>query len=716
MKLSFRAAARRAPSVRASLYWLCLPPLVLIAQAGWAEDTPVTLPSISVTAEPETPLDQPASTGSNLPLTRRETPASVDAITRAQLDERGDTRLTDAIIRAPGFSSIGHPGNGGSGLSVRGFTDAASVMQLYDGIRQYGQIGVTFPFDTWAVDRIEVLRGPASVIYGEGAIGGVVNVIPKKPRRGPVENQIRATLGTDATRGLAFGSGGSIDEQFSYRFDISGDRSANWVDRGDSRNLAMSGALQWEPSPDFRLKLSHAQGWQRPMRYFGTPLVDGRLDDALRGKNYNVDDALIRYNDQWTELSAEWTPNDATTVRSRLYRIGSRRHWRNAEYYDYLPATGLVQRSSYTEILHDQWEIGNTTDATFKGRLLGLPSQVSVGVSLSHSAFRHTNNSPYAGTSEVDPYDVDPGHFVNVAGTSPRYRNGAWQYAVFGENRLALTDKWSVLAGIRYDHAEVARRDLVLGQETLSRSFSHVGWRAGTVYDLTPDLALYGQYAEAADPIGALLMLSPSNGRFDLASGRQVELGIKQTFWGGKGDFTLAGYHIVKKNLVTADVADPSVSVQVGQQSSRGIEATLGLELASGWRLDANAALLRARYDDFTESAGGVAVSRAGNTPVNVPERQASMWLSWRFLPAWTASAGMRYVGRRFADRANTLELPSYTVADLSLQWQPRRDTTISLRGFNVFDRDYVTTAYYHPTQWLYGSGRRVELTVLHRF
>jgi iron complex outermembrane receptor protein len=695
---------------------LCLPMFLFPASAARAADAVTTLAPISVTTDDVSTLSQPASTGSNLGLTPLQTPASVDTITREQLDERGDANLIDAVSRAPGFSNIAHPGNGGSALSVRGFTDSTSVMQLYDGVRQYGGIGITFPFDTWSVDHIEVLRGPTSVIYGEGAIGGVVNVIPKKPTRGPIENEVHATVGTEDTQRLGFGSGGAINDKLSYRFDISGNHSGNWVDMGDSRNLSVSGALQFDVSPDLWVKLSYAQGWQKPMRYFGTPLIDGELDDSIRKKNYNVGDSMIKYDDRWLELSTQWTPNANTTVRSRLYQIDSHRHWRDAEYYDYLPSTGLIERSSYTEILHDQSQIGNTTDVTFKSRLLGLENQVSVGFDVNHSSFKHTNNSPYSGTSFVDPYDFDPGDFINVAGTTPRYRNKSSQYALFAEDRLALTDKWSVLAGIRYDHADVTRQDLVQDVRAFDKTFTNVGWRVGTVYDLTPDFAVYGQYSEMADPVGALLMMNPSTADFKLATGKQVEVGVKQNFWDGKGDFTLAAYRIVKKNLLTADVADPTVSVQVGQQSSRGIEASLRLDFARNWSLDANATVLRARYDDFTESVGGTAVSRNGNVPTNVPERLANVWLSWRFLPDWTAIAGLRYVGRRFADRANTLELASYTTTDLALRWQARRDMSFTLRGFNVFDRHYATTAYYNETQWLVDDGRRVELTMNYQF
>lgn len=704
-------ALHRPPCIALAAAATCLPAYAQDNATSARELAPVT-----VTSARSTVLEAPASVGSNLGLTPMEAPASVDVITRERLEERGDARLIDAITRAPGLSSLAHPGNGGSALSARGFTGSTSVMQLYDAVRQYGGVGITYPFDTWSVDRVEVLRGPASVIYGEGAIGGVVNIVPKKPTNGPIENEIQATVGTQDTQRMAFGSGGAITDKLSYRFDVSGNKTAGSVDMGDAKNLALSGALQWQATPELSLKLSYAKGWQEPARYFGVPLVNGQQAPSLRTKNYNVGDSLIKYDDQWTELSAEWTPNETTTVRSRVYHIDSKRHWRDVETYNYMPGTGLIARSDYTEILHDQWQVGNTTTASFKHALLGMKNTVSVGFDVNRAAFTHTNNSPYSGTSTVDPYVFDRGTFINVAGTAPKYRNDATQYALFAEDRIELTPAWSIVGGLRYDRADISRQDLVANQSAFDKSFSHVGWRAGTVYNLAPNLAVYAQYSEAADPVSALLMLSPANSKFDVSTGRQVEVGVKQNFLANKGEWTLAAYHIVKKNLVTRDVVNPATSVQVGQQSSKGIEATVGVEFLPGWRVDANASMLQARYDDFTESVGGAAVSRDGKVPTDVPQRLANAWLTWRFMPAWTAGAGLRYVGHRYADRANTLDMPSYVTTDLSLQWRARKDTAISLRGFNVFDRHYVTTAYYNATQWLQGSGRRVELSVNHRF
>ena len=674
-----------------------------------------TLDVVRVNARKENELQKPLETGSHLGLTSLETPASVEQIDRSTLTERGDSSIVDAVSRATGFSASPHPGNGGSELGARGFVGASSVTQLYDGLRPYGAIGVTYPFDTWFVDHIDVLRGPASVIYGEGSIGGVVNIVPKKPTPGAIENELQLGAGTERTARAAFGSGGSLTDRLSYRFDVSANRSANWVDRGDSRDLSASLALRYDVTPDLYVSASYAQGFQHPMQYFGIPLVNGSLDRSLYSKNYNVGDSMISYRDSWATVSANWQPSDALNVTTTFYRMKSNRHWKDAEYYTYIPQSGLIERSSYTEIFHDQEQYGNVTAATMGSVLLGMRNTFSLGFEFNHTTFQHDNNSPYSGTSYVDPYDFDPGSFVNVPGTFPKYRSQANQYAVFAEDRLAITSRWSVVGGVRYDHASVNRDDLVNGG-AFTKVFPYTGWRLGTVFDIRPDLAVYGQYAVAADPVSSLLMLNATKAQFTLATGRQIEVGIKQTLFGGRADWTLAAYRIVKNNLVTADPLNPNQSLQVGQQSSHGLEATVGAQITPALRVDTNVALLRARYDDYVQGSGGTAVSFTGNVPVSVPQQLANLWVSDRFAPDWTAIAGLKYVGKRYADAANTLTMPSYATVDLALAWQPRKDTTVTARAYNVFNRRYVEAAYYDETQYLLGNDRRFELLLNYRF
>ncbi|MEC3948644.1 TonB-dependent receptor domain-containing protein [Sphingobium sp. HWE2-09] len=170
-------------------------------------------------------------------------------------------------------------------------------------------------------------------------------------------------------------------------------------------------------------------------------------------------------------------------------------------------------------------------------------------------------------------------------------------------------------------------------------------------------LALYGQYATAADPVGALVATSVAQSDFDLSTGRQYEAGIKHVFWGTRGQWTLAVYDIVKRKLLTSDPLIPTIQVQVGRQSSRGVEASLFLESIDRLSLTVNGALLRARYDDFAELVGSVLFQRAGNRPSNVATKSANAFVIWSFADDWVIDGGVSYVGKRYQDAANTRRL-----------------------------------------------------------
>ncbi|WP_142846598.1 TonB-dependent siderophore receptor [Telmatospirillum sp. J64-1] len=705
---------RRSVSLATLLLASAAPVFAADSEAEPAGEEVLQLSPVTVTGQEPAAggglnLDQPGTAGSRLTLTPLETPASVEIISGETIRNRGQSTISEAVTQnATGFTSIGTPGNGGTALTTRGFAGHGSVMRLYDGSRFYVGAGtVTFPFDTWAVDRVEVLRGPASVLYGEGAIGGVVNVVPRSMRE--KRNEAMLAGGSHGTVRAAAGSAGPVNEKLSYRLDVSGSRSDGWVDRDDTRSLALSAAVQWQVTPDASLTISHDYGYQEPQRYFGTPLINGALDKGLRRKNYNVEDSRIVYRDHWTQVKGEWAVTEALTLRNTTYLLNSDRHWRNAESYQWNATTGLIDRSDYIEIRHDQQQVGNRFDATLRGTVLGMKNEVTTGFEINRIDFEHSNNSPYGGSSSVDPYNPDPGRFINVAGTMPRYKSRTDQHALFLDNRLSLTDKLSVVGGLRYDAPKVQRDDLI-GGTRYSKTFHTTSWRAGAVYEALPGLALYGQYATAVDPVGNLISMNPTQIDWELSTGRQVEVGIKHSFLGGRGEWTLAGFHIVKDNLLTRDPDNPAVTVQVGEQSSRGIEASLSLGLWEGVRLDANGTILDARYDEFVQSVGGTAVSYAGNVPRNIPERVANVWASWAFAPAWEAMAGMQYVGRTYSDDANLYSRPSYTVFNLGLDHRPTDNTKLSLRAFNLFDEVYAVSG--NSTSWLLGRPRSVELSL----
>ena len=191
-------------------------------------------------------------------------------------------------------------------------------------------------------------------------------------------------------------------------------------------------------------------------------------------------------------------------------------------------------------------------------------------------------------------------------------------------------------------------------------------------------------------PLGTLLTLSPAQQLFDLTPGRQIEAGAKQALANGRGEWAVAGYHIVKEKLLVPDPNNPTLRQQIGQQSSRGLEVSGAFTLGFGLRVDANVALLDARYDDFTEVVGGVLTSWVGNTPTNVPERVGSLWLTWNLPREFQVQGGMRYIGQRYLNNANTATTPSATVVDASIRRNLTSSMSIDLRATNLFDEFYL--------------------------
>ncbi|CAI8886761.1 iron complex outermembrane recepter protein [Pseudomonas sp. IT-93MI4] len=689
-----------------------------------ADGQPLTLPTGTISApavdEESVSLTTPTTAGSRLNLTAMETPASVESLSGEQVRARGDRSVQDAVSRSTSISRTGTPGDGGTSLQARGFTGQSSVMQLYDGNRMYTGMGtVTFPVDTWSVQRVDVLRGPASVLYGEGATGAVVNVIPKKPFEGEIENHLGLGYGSYDSQQQAFDSGGSLTDTLSYRLNLNRLRSNGWIDRGDSSSDFISAALRWQATDDLAFTLAHDYGDQRPQNYFGTPLINGRLQDSLRNKNYNVRDDQQHYNDQWTRLTSDWQINDAVSASNELYYLKAQRRWQNAENYNFDTATQQLSRSGYFGIGHKQEQIGDRQTFTFKHSLFGLDSQTVTGVDYNRIRFQLNSNSPFNDVlpngQPLDLYHPQPGYFESANPYRDQFDSTTKQMSVFAENRTQLSERWSLVTGVRRDYVHVDRNNLVDDSQS-DKPLTGNNWKAGLVFALTPQTSFYGQVATSTDGIGGLISLSPSQQQYDLSTARQTEIGLKQLFWDQRGEFTLAAYRIVKKKLLTDDPGNPTLKQQVGQQSSNGLEASLDLQLPHAWQLQANAAIVKAKYDDFSEVVDGQTLSYNGNRPVDVPRRTANLWLNKNLSDDLKAGAGVRYVDARYADMANRNELPSYTVVDATLSWQALRNTTLGLQLNNLFDRQYAQSQYNDGQQWILGEPRSFFVTADYTF
>ncbi|MBB3693522.1 TonB-dependent siderophore receptor [Sphingomonas sp. BK580] len=671
-------------------------------------------------------LDRPSATGSRLGLTPLELPASVATVDGDAIRARGDLTVVEAVSRAPGITAAANAGNGNTALAARGFVGQGSVLQLVDGIRLFPVAGtITFPTDPWNVERIEVLTGPASVLYGQGALGGAVNVVSHAPSE-TARYDAELSYGAQDTWHVAAGAGGSVGEQLGYRLDASYRRSDGWVDRGDNHSLALSGALRFAPSERLTVTLRGDYGDVRPMRYWGTPLINGRLDSRTRRRNYNVADADIRFRDDRQTLVAEWKVSDAVTLTNAVYRLASKRSWYDLESYAWAPAAGrpngVIERSDNLGIVQDIAQYGDQASVKLSAPLGGgLANDLVLGAEVNRVNLRYSNNFAVADQADaVDPFDFVPGTLEDRAATLPRYRTATTEWSIFGEDRLRLLRRLSLIGGFRYEVDTVRRRNILYdaagapaGEANAfpggarEKRFRDTTWRVGTVYQPAQSVSLYAQYATGVDPVGTLTTFTNSATQFAFtnAKGDQVEAGAKAALLGGRVNVTLAGYRIVKNDLVAQRVTNGPLE-QIGRQSSRGIEAALSLALAAGFSVEANGTVLDARFDDFLNGNADL----SGNTPPNVPERAGNLWLTWESRGV-RAQAGLRHVGARFVDSANSARVPAYTVADGGLSFAVTPALAADVRVYNLFDTRYVTSTY-GATQWLLGRPRSLDVAL----
>ena len=701
------------------------------ASLGHADDSsppPTTLPVLSVggaaisaasQSDSTVNLNQPSNAGSRLGLTPLETPASVTVIPGNFIRDWGYTSIVNSVSHAPGITSAAFPGNGNNSVSARGFYGPTSISELYDGT-QLMQAGntVTFPSDPWMVDHIEVLSGPASVLYGLGFVGGAINVVSRQPNPLAQENQAQFSVGSFNTFTEAVDSTGPINSRASYRLDISNQDSDGWVDRGGSSSQAIHGVLRYDVTPDFQLNISNDFNDQHPSTYEGTPLLNGRPVPGLQDQNYNVANATINFVDDLSHVKEKWTPTDYITVENDTYYMHHDRRFFEAYGFLYQPATNTVLVTTNRSIFATEQQEGDHGDVIFKSTPFGLGNEALVGFDVNEATYNRSDNqtqTPGAGNSGfvVPALGFTPQLYaaLNPNQTLPQYRTRTDQSGIFAEDRLKITPQIAVVAGLRDDYYDVQRTNLdpYSGSlATASAGYNTTAWHAGVVYNPIPDLALYARYAVAADPPNTLPSISASQLIFKPSIGRQEEVGVKQSLLDDRLEWTFAAYQIVKRDLLTTDPNNINLTDEVGQQSSRGVEGSISVKPFDHWHIEANGTLLKAKFDDYLATVNGKAVNLAGNRPYMVPDEAANAWLTWDFARDWQARAGYQYVGKRFADNTNLYRLPGYSIVGIGARWTPAPWVKFDLRIDNLLNTVYAASTYPGSTsantQWILGE------------
>lgn len=684
-------------------------------------------------------LEEVVRTGSRLDLPARDLPASVSVVTQELIQLRGARTAMEAI-----HSAVGMTGGTGVGsipnYSTRGFT-GNDITVMRDGIRQNTSSQASRPLDSFLFDRVEVLKGPASLLYGEGAVGGAVNYVSKQPGE-TFGGEMQVGIGSWDGYRIGLGAGGpTAIEGVSFRADISLNDTGGYVDASDSRYEAYAGSLFWALSERTRITLTGTYLADDILSYYGTPLVydavvdqngaqavrkaasatdslvGARIASGTRRLNYNIRNNHSDAENSFWRVIVDSELGPGFSLRNELYYAAQRLDWRNIESTVWNPVTQLVDRGSFFLIYRDDEQIGNRLDLTWQGTLFGRPNQFLAGLLIERNdqlrnGGQDNPTTTVPATVPLTGFERGYGPFVRGVKTSKVITD---TQAFYVENVFEASNALKLVGGLRYDRIDVDRHSY-LGQADFEKSYRPLTGRFGVVYAVTPAVNVYASYSRAAQPVTQLVGLNASHDDYSLQKGVQYEIGTKASFWEERGSLTVALFDIEKNDLLTSQVVDGTrFNSQIGAQVSQGVEVALSVALAPELRIDLNyARTWKAEFEEFHENLGTGVISRGGNTPPNVPKTVAGLHLVKGF-GNWQITAGVRHVGEREANNNNGIQLDSYTTVDASIghQW---RNLTVTLWGRNLTDEAYAEWASAGGLTQRLADPASAELVMRYRF
>ena len=708
----------------------------LLAGVAHAADSSTAAPAVSevvVTGEQVRSLQQFTPTGSRLDLSAKDTPATLDLISDETMRTRGYLNAEEAANSLPGVTSGGAPGDL-ENFHIRGFSDT-QITVLHNGIYVGPSDMVNRPQNAFNLAKVEVLKGPASVLYGQGAIGGAVNMVNKAATFGASRSEVYLASGSFGTTALGVGASIALRDDLALRIDVSRTTTDGYVHGTHGDSLDATATLLWRVTPTLDVQFSMDFLQDHPSGYWGTPLVTKAfaadplngavssslgltLDKRLRFVNYNVADAKIEGTQYWPQLLTTWRPNDTITVQNYLYDYRAKRRWIDAEAYSFNPVTRLIDRDRFF-VFHDQKLWGDQASLTVAGQVSGLDNKLVVGVDYSHLDFSRERGFPDG--DSVDPFHPSPGLFGAIV---PRLSPTKWDdTAVFFEDILSLTPQLKIVTGGRYESLELDRKNYNANGSfnagsSFARTYHPATYRVGLVYDLNAFVTPYLSYTTGQDPVGSNIFLVNAGENFSLGKSRQFEAGVKASAPEDRATATLAIFDIRRDNVLTA--ISPDVAVPVGSQQSRGLEATADLKVSQAFTLSGNLAYTEAKYRRFAFVDGaGLLVNAGGKEIPNSPKWVANLWGSY-LQPAGLpidVGGGLRFVGNRAGDNANTLRLKAYATLNAYLTYHLNDRVAASIRADNLNDKAYVQAAdIFYPSEVILGRPRYVQFDISAKF
>jgi iron complex outermembrane recepter protein len=621
-----------------------------------------------------------SSVGTKTDTPLRDVPQSIQVVKRSVLEDQQATSLTQALENVSNVRESSTAGNRAATFITRGF---ASNTYAIDGsvLNATGSRPEVNP-DLAGVERVEVLKGPASVLYGRGEPGGLINIVTRRPTE-ELTAEATTQIGSYGFRRAEATASGALSEDGAWTGRITGaaQRESGFVDyRQESERQYIGGVLEWSPDEDTRVNLSVDH--TRQEQPYDRGLIIG-ADDEIVGPYHRFlgeDWSMVDSRKTRIALTAEHQALEWLKFRSTVRYDDALTHDTGIDFEDLLDDGRTLERR-YTDRIEDM----NNLDLQFEGIMTfdtgNIGHTVLAGVQHVRSRMDF-----WRARSDIAPIDIyDPVYRAPM----PPATSGRLEYvqdiiasSVYLQDQIDFSDQWKMLAGLRYDRFENDTRYQV-GDGDPNSSDGAVTWRAGLVYQPTDHLSFYTSYSTSFMPQAGL---GEGNTALDPEEGWQIEAGVKADI-SDRLSATFAVFNIVKSN-VAVEVPGEDYSRLTGEQRSRGAELDVTGEISDGWQVIASLGYVDA---EVTEDADA---SIVGNQLVGAPHWSGSLWTTYEFqtgkLEGLKVGAGITAVGERTGDLDNSFFVDGYYRVDASVSYKVTENLDFSLIGRNLTNQDYI--------------------------
>lgn len=654
----------------------------------------VELPEVAVKSSQTKPAYQPlvTTTAAKIEAPLRDIPQTVNVIPQKLIQDQSAQSLQDVLRNVPGIGFSNGDGQRDQ-VNIRGFSAIAD--QFVDGIRD----DALYFRDLSNVEQIEVLKGPAAVLYGRGSSGGIINRITKKPLD-KATGSLTATAGSYDFYRIEADVNQPLGDAAAFRIigakqDSHSFREGDFVER---EFIAPSLLLNLSDATKLTLQLEHLD--DKRLNDFGVPAIDGRPVNVSRktyygSSNGEKDDYVQSLMTAGTAV-LEHRFNDDVKIRNAFRTYTYELDRNNTVATRVNSGVNPTINRRYSRVQREEDGYFNQTDLTFKTNGLGLEHSVLLGIEIGRQV-KDNANGDFANPGVVSLYNPVLTRSSRTGYTLSANTTGISETKGFyAQDLVTLSKNWKALVGARYDIFDQDAKDRRTNTN-FNRVDKEISPRAGLVYQPNDLISLYGSYTKSFQPSQENFTLARNNAEIAPEETTNYEVGAKIDFLDGNLSTMVSLYRLERTNIKSADPAAPTVLIPVGEQRTDGLELSLAGKLADGWDVTAGYAYMDAEITD-SPSRTSVPITPVLTVPIEgnhaslTPRHSANIWLSHRFVNGFGLGAGAVFVGDQYTSVSNAVKLPGYSRFDASAYYETKH-YDLKLTVNNIFDKKYFISA-----------------------